>query len=233
MGVSKTIQCWDVAGRHLACTLELPADVAHMVVSPDGRFLAVSGTQGTVLLDWTSGEQRFSLDGQCDLLAFSPDSRWLATSRGGGVRITDVATGQTVRTLAATLPGSAAYRLAFSQDGRRVLLCEQGERITVWNAHTGQRLLSHEALKGEQFRGPGVWALAFSPDGRRLASIEHEEVDLWDVDSGQQVFTLRGITRDEKDFLFSLAWSADGNQLAAGTMMGRVRIWDAAPPTER
>src|SRR5262249_35817148 len=72
---------WDADGK-LTKRLKLdPTTVADLLLSPDGRTLAVRGPRGEVqLLDTTTGEVRATLaakDRQLTTLQFSPDGRWL------------------------------------------------------------------------------------------------------------------------------------------------------------
>ena len=67
---------------------------------------------------------------------------------------------------ATTLKGHTGYvrSVAFSPDGRRIASGSFDRTAKVWDAETGQEILS---LKGHR---DGVAGLAFSPDGKRIAS---------------------------------------------------------------
>jgi WD40 repeat protein len=54
--------------------------------------------------------------------------------------------------------------VAFSPDGKRLASACQDKTVRVWDAQTGQELLS---LKGHTAK---VNSVAYSPDGKRLAS---------------------------------------------------------------
>ena len=54
--------------------------------------------------------------------------------------------------------------MAFSPDGKRLASAGQDETVKVWDAGTGQEILT---LKGHTEH---VTSVAFSPDGKRLAS---------------------------------------------------------------
>lgn len=76
--------------------------------------------------------------------------------------------------------------------------------------------------------GFGVGTLAFSPLGQRLASSGNQHaVRLWDRTDGREVYTVEGLDQDA----YGLAFSADGNSLAAWTLTGSILVYgDPLPP---
>jgi WD40 repeat protein len=63
--------------------------------------------------------------------------------------------------------------------------------------------------------------VVFSPDGKRLASVsEDDTLRLWDVETGQEMLTIKGAGS-------SVAFSADGKRLAACTGDKSVTVWEA------
>ncbi len=100
--------------------------------------------------------------------------------------------------------------LAFSADGGRVASAS-ARRVRVWDAATGEELLSVEG------RGP----LAFSPDGRLLASagLSGLSSQLHVVDTGKPLDYLR-VGKPS-----GLRFSPDGQFLAVATFH-RVSLWD-------
>jgi WD40 repeat protein len=87
-----------------------------------------------------------------------------------------------------------------------------------------------ELASGKQvtaFGKHGSFAMAISPDGATLASGHWDAVTLWNMLSGEQEATLHGFGR----YVYGLAFSKDGNLLAAGTDVGSLQIWDMRTKT--
>ena len=107
--------------------------------------------------------------------------------------------------------------LAFSPDGTMLATGDQW-RVRLWDVMTGQQLVA-----------PGVGAdatcLVFSPDGLQLAANATEAgvgVNIWDLERGRGVWTLRGLTSP----IAYTCFSADGSVVAANTLDWQVGIWD-------
>jgi WD40 repeat protein len=146
-------------------------------------------------------------------VAYSPDGRWLASGGWDNtIRIWDASTGE----LCATLPQPDIVRaLAFGPDGQWLVTGDRLEdRLRIWDVVTGR--------VRREIRGPrkGVRFLAVSPDGSRIASTvwvwdplpgdpgpgKEHHLSIWDVSSGEKLFSAKGI---------ALAYSPDGSWLAA------------------
>jgi WD40 repeat protein len=112
--------------------------------------------------------------------------------------------------------GSIVIDVAFSPDGSRLVTGGFDGTAKVWNAATGQELLT---LVGHT---SAVYGVAFSPDGSRLAAgSEDGTAKMWDATTGQALLTLSGHTRG----ILDIAFSPDGKHLAASSQDGTVRLY--------
>jgi WD40 repeat protein/serine/threonine protein kinase len=123
-----------------------------------------------------------------------------------------------------------AFDLAFHPDGRLLAIPSGGNRIQVWDASSGRKVLTVAGHTGR------VLSVAFSPpDGRRLASTSEDgEVKVWDLTAGPAGGELREavFTRRHDERVIGVAFSPDGRRFASASgetsKRGKVKVWDAA-----
>ena len=192
-----------------------------IVITPDGKRLAISNGHGFTLWDLTnckilcnSLDQRWGLH---LFLELSADGKVLATGGfDGQVRLWDTATGIEL------LPPIHAHSepvvsAAFSPDGQVLATASLDQTIKLWEIATRSEL---DTLRGHE---SGVWAVAFSANGSRLASGGQDEtVRVWNTRPKPRTPSLSGLS-DWKPAI----WSPDSKVLAAHCQDETVKIWDA------
>jgi WD40 repeat protein/serine/threonine protein kinase len=125
------------------------------------------------------------------------------------------------RTLPPLHHDSAVHGVAFSPDSRRLASADHNGVVSVWDLLTGQVVFppfqAHEKPCG---------SVAYSPDGHYLATTCHDEVKIWDAETGAWSRTLEGYSGQQGAFSYA-AFSPDGRHLATS---GRkdVKIWEVA-----
>jgi WD40 repeat protein/Leucine-rich repeat (LRR) protein len=214
----QTTRLWDVRmGRLLDTLTGDPGYPMHDVTfSPDGSMLAAGGLNGVILREMATGQTR-RLAGHSQpvlSLAFSPDGTRLASgSFDERVILWDVPSGRILHTLPGHSMGAAG--LAFGPGGGWLVSGDQENKIRGWNVASGDLLQTVEgrgqdlALSPDTLSGTGEALLAFKPT--------IDDVALWDVAAGREVFRQAG----ERP----LAFSPDGSLLAVGSHNGFIRLW--------
>ncbi len=151
-----------------------------LAYSPDGRFLAITGEDGTQIDIWDNQTNRRSgrlsgHEGAVFSVAFSRDGHLLASASGDHtVRIWDLAAAKCVTVLAGH--PDHVYAAVFHPDGKRLASGGRDRAIWLWDLTTGQDVARLEGHTNY------VFSLAFSPDGSSLASGSGDgTVRIWDT----------------------------------------------------
>ncbi len=203
---------WDRgSGERIAeLVLDPPPRSPWAVFSPDSRLLALScgardmgGGGWTVVWDFRRGERRALAKEDVYRPAFSPDGRLLATACGYDVQLWSIPDLKP----RATLRGHrwTVNSLAFSRDGSVLASAGRDNDVRLWDVATGKL---RAVLFGHQI-SVGLTRDAFSSDGRTLACAQPTLVKLWNVATGNELFTVKGLDRYANAAMFS----PDGNTL--------------------
>ena len=205
-----------------------------IAVSPDGSTLAVGDTMvGVLFFDARTYErigEPVRLRGGGESVEYSPDGKTIALSGVGHITLLDALTRRRLRTVRLSTPedfggdAAVATRVAFTEDGSRLVALVQGEgdraSISVRDAATlaaiGPPIAPERfagAFVGSWFESPGF---AVTPDGRSMVTASDDnELVWWDLRARRPTRSVRIGPGHH-----ALAMSPEADTLAVGIESG-------------
>ena len=234
----RSLYLWNATtGKRVADLGTMPASIADVAFSPDGKVLTAEDTAGVVYLwDPASRQLTFTIGKSADpysyALAISPDSQTLATLQNSGARdqvyLWNIATNRSFVII--TNPGDSPVSSAtFSPDGKTIAVSGLNGKTALLDIAT-QKLLATFTDVGSS----GVTTTAFSPDGQLLAAGDYNgKTYLWNLRTGSLVAalvnpggTLAPVFKGkDRDAVTSVAFSPGGKTLATSGTNGSAYLW--------
>ncbi len=195
-----------------------------LAFSPDSRFLFCGDGGGTVHiydLEQKSVRHLKAHDSRVTALAIQPSGKYFATgSAREEVRIWDLEgklQGESRFDQKAARPVSAAYSLAFSPEGDKLVAATTNPEKSLQVFDLKAQLV--DAMKvSNSFQGG---AIAFSKSGRWLAATANNTAILWDWPSRKLVRVLKG----HGDFIEGLCFTPDEEHLVTAGHDATTRVW--------
>ena len=224
-----TVRIWSCSSGEMVKILTGANDFRSIDYSPCGRFLAAGGFEGQVFV-WDIARDfepvaHHRISSKPQNVAFSPDGQRLAIIDSAKVRLVDTITGRHHLTIAGH--DKTARAMDFNSDGTAIVTCGglRSQSVKVWNLPTydpGVRTIGRSASY--------INDLVIHPNGRQAAVIGHKvsgtsigtkTVELWDLTAGNRTRVLHGAS----DWMTKIDYSPDGNEIAAGSQDGTIKIW--------
>jgi len=188
------VSLWDVSECKLLIKLEDERKASLASVVREGERSGVGGPPRT------------------NALAFSQDSRLLAVASNRTVlEIWDVATGKILR----NLEGHESWveSVTYSPDGKWLVSSEWLGKIILWDAQTFMPVWTKDIGVDSE--------LLFTPDSQTLIVNGRDNVQLWDVNNGQEKAII------PIDPYYKISVSPDGKRLAIiEGVSGYILVWD-------
>jgi WD40 repeat protein len=182
------VHLWDLqAGAALSLGEGIDHASSCLAFAPDGKTLATAHSvqdsrrkyeHSVRLWDPATWRVRNTLRGhgaEATTMAFSPNSRFLAATCGQALLVWDVTTGATL--VHHKIDHQHFKDVAFTPDGRFLLLARNDKTVRVWNTQTWREQAAFDWDIG------AIVSVAVAPDGMRAAAGgEKGKIVVWDLD---------------------------------------------------
>ncbi len=185
--------------------------------SPDGDTIAIGGDYGIELMSATTGDtiNAFEYEGVVTELSFSLNGTIIVSNDG---QVLDLEAHQIQNNL------GELCGMVFTRDSNTIITrshcCEDNVSFQVWNIITGQLIHSVELPQNKNRYPFDPYAL--SPNGETVVTVDKNILQLWSIETGQ----LLRENQDHISWAASIAFSHDGQMLAAGETNGFIHLWD-------
>ena len=243
-GQGGRVRLWRMTSGTL---LEALTDASWTCVTTKNKNLIACATKNRLVYVWDIATGSFRhvfpcQDGVVARIAFSADDRLLATQeRDASVRVWDLTTGGLLQILKEPArsagissvskhsvaleetfeePAGAPDRMAFTPDGRGLIVRESNEALHLWDVRTGR-------LRPSLPQPDGVSAAVLSADKRILLRTAGKGAELWEVSSATRLRKLL----PSAAAVTSVAFSPAGELLASARWGQGITLWDPTTGT--
>jgi WD40 repeat protein len=220
---------WDlVFGRPLNLQNVKPSSEVFAITQDGKTTVSCLNNKVLIVLNLTTGQEIRTLmehpSHNISAVAITPDNnRIVSYSTDGTYIIWAMNTGQKIYEIKRHY--SEVFAIFITPNGKRALSCSIDNTCIIWEINTGRIL---HTLKGF---ASSTSEIAFTPDGKRAISLSHYDVIIWDLDSGQRIYTMEDAPRDNihwwgSYFLSSVAITQDGRKAITGSETGTSLVWN-------
>ncbi len=202
------------AGKVLASAMHQIPD-GLVSISPDGRFVALTGERGTQLWRVTAHSvEALWHDAALSTFSFAPDGKHAVVQRNpGGLLVVDAENGNLVRPLVEQHPSSQCW---FHQPSDRLAVYVGTEALIIdWKTGAIETRVPLGDFVNVQ--------MAWHPGGESLAIwASSNPITIWNLSTGKVILTL-----PQRSFPQQMLFNADGSRLVScGLWDSRLMLWD-------
>jgi WD40 repeat protein/outer membrane lipoprotein-sorting protein len=229
---SNELRQWELKTGKIRWTQTVGGASSFALLESKGWLALVEGQEiqireldtGNVIARWESshtlGDVALDRSGKWLAHGYS-DWRTKTRNPNGGIDLWDIESKTLIRSM---VHGSPVDMVEFSPDGTQI--ASASSSIKLWNTTTGELEWSID----------GRMRAVFSKDGTQLATLSNEpgsdpatgNIDIYDLKQRKLIRTLNTSSGNGKSYLLSIAFSPNGERLAASDWNGAITAWELA-----
>jgi len=186
--------------------------VTDVDITADRRKAVSASTDNTLQIwDLERGKRTRILEGHIDRVTsvtVTPDGkRAVSGSRDKTLRFWDLESGECLSILKGHADWVNSVRV--TPDGKRAISASSDDTLRVWNLRTGYclRTIYRDTREGVSFIGPE--SVDITADGKRAISFSAENLQVWDIETGDYNATLKMRT----DYVKAVHFTPEGKRL--------------------
>jgi WD40 repeat protein len=218
------LQGHETGWTSLLRTVSLPSGGLVVRYSHGGHMLAVGGRDFSELFLSRTGEPSAKLEFSCgrvDSISFSCDDRILATASGSTIRLWDIASGSLITTLLGD--GANICCVDFHPYIDSLLVAGDADsRVYVWGVKDSPWIVFN--VTGST--GRLCWVRQ-REQKRIIVRCDDERIEIWDVDTAQQVQLEVVSSYSSLGKIYAMASSDDGSLVASGSRDGMLAVYSS------
>lgn len=237
-----SVAIWDIKTGEAKENIptQYPYGIAY---SPDGKTLALADYRSLVL--WNVASHRATARFTATVTgsqyvealwtAFNPDGKTVAVSytidntAHPVVELWDVSTKRVVASIASVPTGSGGV-LAFSRDGRTLVVSDRSTIFYLWSirSHPVLRATLSPTMSSDDNKNTlSEGSTSYSPDGKTLATAgwPNDGASIWDAATGKQIAKL---TAPDSSRVDALAYTPNGKTLVTFNDDRKIYSWNIA-----